>query len=284
MPAKPDSRRGQRRAGRRPRTRSIHAWPRAMPASAPRAHWPRACCSRAATPRVRCASPRARTTARRSSPTTCACSRSRRRGRTSTPSSARLRRRTRYRRSAATWRAPRSCAAPRAVARHEDARPLLETVPIASRYASRARHMRGLITLERGETAEGRRILETQLESDTAYAGRREVALAIAGVRTGLVALGCRARSLRDHRDGLGAASSGARAAARPRRLRPLLGVVGVRGLASRTVSSSTARRATLAGDAAGDRVRESHGASDSRRPAARLAHPRASGRWPRIP
>jgi TolA-binding protein len=66
-----------------------------------------------------------------------------------------------------------------ALARGEDARGLLETVPAGSRYASRALHMRGLIALERGEGEQGRQILDSLWSSDSGYVARREVSLAL---------------------------------------------------------------------------------------------------------
>src|SRR5439155_18768291 len=49
--------------------------------------------------------------------------------------------------------------ATRALQRGEDARPLLEQVPVRSRYAARARHMLGLMQLEHGDVAAGRATL-----------------------------------------------------------------------------------------------------------------------------
>jgi len=69
----------------------------------------------------------------------------------------------------------------RALARGEDARALLETVPAGSRYASRARHMRGLVALEHGDVDQGRRILASLLADDSSYAARRQVSLGLAG-------------------------------------------------------------------------------------------------------
>jgi outer membrane protein assembly factor BamD (BamD/ComL family) len=71
--------------------------------------------------------------------------------------------------------------ATRALARDQDARPLLASVPAGSRCAARARHLLGLVTIERGDLEQGRRILETQWMEDSSYAGRREVGLALAG-------------------------------------------------------------------------------------------------------
>jgi tetratricopeptide (TPR) repeat protein len=65
--------------------------------------------------------------------------------------------------------------ATRAAGRGGDPRPWLARVPAGSRYASRARHMAALATLERGDTASARASLEQLLASDSTYNGRREV-------------------------------------------------------------------------------------------------------------
>ena len=56
-----------------------------------------------------------------------------------------------------------------------DPRPVLGRVPADSRYASRARHMAALATLERGDTASARAALESLLVSDSVYRDRRDV-------------------------------------------------------------------------------------------------------------
>lgn len=71
--------------------------------------------------------------------------------------------------------------ATRALERGEDARPLLERVPADSRYASRARHMLGLAAIERGDTTQGRAVLEALAGGDSSYVARREVWQALAG-------------------------------------------------------------------------------------------------------
>ncbi len=71
--------------------------------------------------------------------------------------------------------------ATRALARDQDARALLESVPAGSRYAPRARHMLGLLALEHGEAEQGAQILESLLAGDSSYTDRREVRLALAG-------------------------------------------------------------------------------------------------------
>ena len=68
------------------------------------------------------------------------------------------------------------------LARGEDVRALLATVPAGSRYASRARHMWGVAALERGDSAQGRQALEAQWAEDSGYVARREVGLALAGL------------------------------------------------------------------------------------------------------
>ncbi len=68
-----------------------------------------------------------------------------------------------------------------AAERGGDPRPWLELVPSGNRFAARARHMHALATLERGDSTAGVASLERMLATDTLYAGRREVALAIAG-------------------------------------------------------------------------------------------------------
>ena len=65
--------------------------------------------------------------------------------------------------------------------RGEDARPMLARVPAGSYYASRARHMLGLASIERGDTAQGIATLEALARDDSSYAARREVWLALAG-------------------------------------------------------------------------------------------------------
>ncbi len=68
-----------------------------------------------------------------------------------------------------------------AARRGEDPRPLLARTPSGSRYASRARHMAGLASLERGETGPGVSDLAALAAEDSNYAARREVWLALAG-------------------------------------------------------------------------------------------------------
>jgi tetratricopeptide (TPR) repeat protein len=63
--------------------------------------------------------------------------------------------------------------------RGDDPRELLAKVPAGSRYASRARHMLGLIDLEHGEFETGTRILTDLLAQDSSYAARRDVALVL---------------------------------------------------------------------------------------------------------
>ena len=72
--------------------------------------------------------------------------------------------------------------AARALTRNQDARPLLESVPLASRYRSRARHMLGIAALERGDSANAQLVLESLAGSDTSYADWREVERALAGL------------------------------------------------------------------------------------------------------
>jgi hypothetical protein len=69
-----------------------------------------------------------------------------------------------------------------AAARGEDPRPALARVPARSRYASRARHMAALATLERGDTAFGKIALEKLLATDSTYAGRRDVLRTLGGL------------------------------------------------------------------------------------------------------
>jgi len=71
--------------------------------------------------------------------------------------------------------------ATRVMAAGVDARAWLERVPLRSRYASRARHMLGLLMLERGEAGPGAVALESLLADDSTYGARREVMLALAG-------------------------------------------------------------------------------------------------------
>jgi tetratricopeptide (TPR) repeat protein len=71
--------------------------------------------------------------------------------------------------------------ATRAATRGDDPRPLLARVPAGSRYASRARHMAGVATLERGDGPAGVSILAGLSADDTSYADRRDVWLALAG-------------------------------------------------------------------------------------------------------
>lgn len=71
--------------------------------------------------------------------------------------------------------------AAQALARGEDPRPLLAAVPAKSRFASRARHLHGVYSLEKGALEEGRRTLEALLLEDSTYVGRRQVELALAG-------------------------------------------------------------------------------------------------------
>jgi TolA-binding protein len=61
-----------------------------------------------------------------------------------------------------------------------DPRELLAAVPADNPYAGRARHWLGVATLERGEVEAGSEILRALLASDTSYAGRRAVRLALA--------------------------------------------------------------------------------------------------------
>lgn len=70
--------------------------------------------------------------------------------------------------------------ATRAADKGGDPRPLLARVPAGSRYAARAAHMSALSTLERGGAAAARALLQP-LALDTAYAGRREATLTLAG-------------------------------------------------------------------------------------------------------
>ncbi len=62
-----------------------------------------------------------------------------------------------------------------------DPRATLGTVPADSRYATLARHMSGLVALERGEGAAGEETLRALVHDDSLYVGRREVLLALAG-------------------------------------------------------------------------------------------------------
>jgi TolA-binding protein len=69
-----------------------------------------------------------------------------------------------------------------ALAHGEDPTPSLTAVPHGSRYAIRARHMAGLWSIERGDTAGGLATLRSVLAEDSTYAGRREVLRTIAAV------------------------------------------------------------------------------------------------------
>ena len=69
--------------------------------------------------------------------------------------------------------------ATRALERGQDPTALLERVPAGSRYQPVARHMLGLATMEHGDAERGAAILDS-LSSDSAYAARREVGLALA--------------------------------------------------------------------------------------------------------
>jgi tetratricopeptide (TPR) repeat protein len=71
--------------------------------------------------------------------------------------------------------------AARAVERGQDARSWLEGVAAGSRYASRARHMLGLLAFEQGEIERGRQVLGALWAQDSSYAARREVGLALGG-------------------------------------------------------------------------------------------------------
>jgi len=71
--------------------------------------------------------------------------------------------------------------ATRALARGEDARPLLAQVPPDCRYSLRARHLYGLVDLERGDIEHGRQTLGALLADDWSYPGQREVLTALAG-------------------------------------------------------------------------------------------------------
>jgi tetratricopeptide (TPR) repeat protein len=71
--------------------------------------------------------------------------------------------------------------ATRLLERGEDPRAMLDRVPAASRYASRARHMHGLAAMERGDVAQGRATLEALLAADSSYAESREVTMALSG-------------------------------------------------------------------------------------------------------
>ncbi len=71
--------------------------------------------------------------------------------------------------------------ATRALARGEDPSAVLARVPGASRYALRARHMLGMLALERGDAGAGAGALESLLAEDSTYVDRREVRLALAG-------------------------------------------------------------------------------------------------------
>jgi len=66
--------------------------------------------------------------------------------------------------------------------RNEDPRALLATVPVGSRYASRARHMAGVVALEHGDPETGRQMLEALLADDPTYGARREVELVLASI------------------------------------------------------------------------------------------------------
>ena len=71
--------------------------------------------------------------------------------------------------------------ATRRLERGEDAAAQLAAVPSGTRLSARAAHMLGLAWLERGNAAEGRRVLSALAAADSDYAGRREVLLALAG-------------------------------------------------------------------------------------------------------
>jgi len=72
--------------------------------------------------------------------------------------------------------------ATRAAEHAGDPRPLLARVAPGSRYASRARHMSALATLERGDEAAGTAELRALLAADPGYDGRRDAELTLAGL------------------------------------------------------------------------------------------------------
>ena len=71
--------------------------------------------------------------------------------------------------------------ATRALQHGNDPLPLLDRVPLASRWEPRARHLRGLVALERGDTTTSRLILTGLLADSPEYAAQREVLMALAG-------------------------------------------------------------------------------------------------------
>ncbi|MFI5370825.1 MAG: tol-pal system YbgF family protein, partial [Candidatus Eisenbacteria bacterium] len=71
--------------------------------------------------------------------------------------------------------------ATRAIARGEDARPLLVQVPPGTHAAARARHLLALGSLERGDRAAGRALLAERANDTPGDAERREALLALAG-------------------------------------------------------------------------------------------------------
>lgn len=72
--------------------------------------------------------------------------------------------------------------AARALERGEDPRALLQAVPAGGRHAAHALHLASVIALERGEVAEAERLLDSLRAVAPGYAGRREAALARAGI------------------------------------------------------------------------------------------------------
>jgi len=60
---------------------------------------------------------------------------------------------------------------------------VLERMPDDSRHAPRAKHVRALAALDRGDTADGRRMLEALLEEHPGYESSRDAGLALGGLR-----------------------------------------------------------------------------------------------------
>jgi TolA-binding protein len=71
--------------------------------------------------------------------------------------------------------------ATRALSLERDPGPWLTRVPARSPYAAHARHMEAMYAIERGDPARGRPLLEA-VAADSAYAGRGEARLALAGL------------------------------------------------------------------------------------------------------
>ena len=71
--------------------------------------------------------------------------------------------------------------ATRALQQGNDPLPLLNHVPMASRWEPRAQHLRGLVALERGDTTTGKVILTGLLAGSMNYPGQREVLMELAG-------------------------------------------------------------------------------------------------------